>query len=161
MMKKIFHVAACAVLVAVTGCANRPLAAGASREEVVQRYGQPSRVLPLAAGTRLQYSRQPAGQSVVNVDLDTAGRLVSAREVMNQQGFARVETGRWKRQDVEQEFGRPASIDHVVSWRGDIMTYRWLDAMQDMFFYVYLDPAGTVQKTGQGMEIRNWSDVSR
>jgi hypothetical protein len=49
---------------------------------------------------------------------------------------------------------RPARdrTDGVASWSGDIMTYRWLDGDQDMFFYVYLDAGNVVQRVGQGME---------
>jgi hypothetical protein len=32
------------------------------------------------------------------------------------------------------------------------MTYRWLDASQPMYFWVYLDAGNMVQRTGQGME---------
>ena len=87
------------------------------------------------------------------VDLDANGRLVSAQQVMNPAAFKRVVVGSWTRQDVEREFGRPAMLDRVASWPGDVMTYRWLDVNQDMFFFVYLDAANVVQRTGQGMEI--------
>lgn len=140
-----------AVLLAAA-CAA-PLQTGMSREEVLARYGQPSRVLALGAGERLQYSRQPAGQSAVMVDLDAAGRVAAVREVMTAREFARIEPGKWTREDVEREFGRPALVDRVASWPGDIMTYRWRDNVQDMFFFVYLDADNRVQRTGQGMEI--------
>lgn len=107
----------------------------------------------LAAGSRLQYSQQPSGQHVLMVDLDAGGRVVSTRQVMNMAAFDRVVPGSWTRQDIEREFGKPAMIDRVASWPGDVMTYRWLDINQGMFFYVYLDAAGVVQRTGQGMEI--------
>jgi hypothetical protein len=35
-----------------------------------------------------------------------------------------------------------------------VLVYRWKDASQDMFFYVYLDLANVVQQTGQGMEFK-------
>ncbi|MDQ3059324.1 MAG: hypothetical protein M3R45_07315 [Pseudomonadota bacterium] len=138
---------------AVSACATA-VQPGMSRQEVVARYGLPSRVLALGAGERLQYSRQPAGQSAVMVDLDAAGRVAAVREVMTATEFARIEPGKWTRGDVEREFGRPASVDHVASWSGDIMTYRWRDSTHDMYFFVYLDAANRVQRTGQGMEFR-------
>ena len=58
-----------------------------------------------------------------------------------------------QRDEVEREFGRPASVDRVGSWPGDILTYRWLDITHDMYFWVYLDGSNVVQRTGQGMEI--------
>ena len=140
-------------LAMLAGCATQPLPAGATRDEVIARYGAPTAVVALAAGSRLQYSQQPSGQNVLMVDLDAGGRVVSARQVMNPAAFDRVVPGSWTRQDVERELGRPALVDRVASWPGDVMTYRWLDINQDMFFFVYLDAANVVQRTGQGMEI--------
>ena len=137
----------------MAGCAATDVQPGMSRQAVLERYGAPSRVLALGAGTRLQYSGQPAGQNVLMVDLDAAGRVVSARQVMTLGELSRIEPQKWTRDDVEREFGRPASVDRVASWPGDIMTYRWRDKVQDMFFWVYLDAHNRVRRTGQGMEI--------
>ena len=140
-------------------CAVTAVKPGMTREEVIAGYGKPSAIVPISTGTRLQYSRQPLGQSVVMVDLDASGRVVSAKEVMTAAEFSRIEVGKWTRSDVEREFGRPAIVDGVASWRGDIMTYRWRDVVTDMFFFVYLDAANVVQRTGQGMEIRTRGKV--
>ena len=137
----------------VAGCVVSTLRPGMSREEVVAQYGKPSRVLALPAGSRLQYSSQPAGQSALMVDLDAASKVVAVRQMMTIAELSKIEPLRWTREDVEREFGGPASIDRVASWPGDIMTYRWLDITQDMFFWVYLDASNVVQRTGQGMEI--------
>ena len=143
-------IAAAALLVA--GCAFTPVKPGMSREEVVSHYGTPTRTVPLASGSRLQYSGQPTGQTATMVDLDAAGKVVSVRQVLNIQDFSRIEVGKWTRADVEREFGPPAKTDGVASWKGDIMTYRWVDSGQDMFFFVYLDAAQMVRRVGQGME---------
>ena len=90
-----------------------------------------------------------------------ARRVVSSRQVLQSAEFVRIGINQWSRADVERAFGRSASIDRVASWPGDIMTYRWKDASQDMFFYVYLDAASLVQRTGQGMDFRDeprWED---
>lgn len=142
-----------AVAVLGAGCAFTPVRPGMSREQVVASYGMPTHTLPLATGSRLQYSRQPAGQSAVMVDLDAAGKVVAVREVMKQQEFLRIEPGQWTRGDVEREFGPPAWTDRVASWSGDIMNYRWRDSAHDMFFWVYLDASNRVQRTGQGIEL--------
>ena len=139
----------------LSGCAVQQVLPGTTRAEVLAKYGQPSREVVLVTGSRLQYSYQPAGQHAVMVDLDAAGRVVSSRQVLQSAEFARIGINQWSRADVEREFGRSASIDRVASWPGDIMTYRWKDASQDMFFYVYLDAANIVQRTGQGMEFKN------
>ncbi|NML86634.1 hypothetical protein [Polaromonas sp.] len=153
-MRVVKNVASLALAVLLTAaCAMSAVQPGMSREDVVAHYGKPSRVLPVAGGTRLQYSSQPAGQRAVMVDLDAAGRVIAVRQMMTLAELSKIEPGKWTRGDVEREFGRPASIDRVASWSGDIMTYRWLDVTQDMYFWVYLDGGNVVQRTGQGMEI--------
>ena len=159
MLKRISSLACAAVLLA--GCAVQSVKLGTPRDEVVKTYGTPTRAVALPSGSRLQYSQQPNGQSVVNVDLNAAGSVVSVREVMNENAFARIEVSTWTREDVEREFGQPASIGHVMNWKGDILAYRWYDGIQDMFFWAYLDDKQVVQQVGRGMEIRNYRNDSR
>lgn len=144
---------ALALGILATGCAVPSVQPGASREEVVSRLGTPSRVVALAAGTRLQYSRQPAGQSAVMVDLDATGRVTSVREMLNPAGFATVLVGQASREDTERALGQPASVDRVGAWAGDILTYRWRDKDQDMQYWFYLDTNQVVQRTGYAVEI--------
>jgi len=139
--------------VTLSGCAISSVKPGMTRDEVIARLGQPTRIAPLSSGTRLQYSGQPAGQWANMVDLDASGRVVRARQVLNANDFARIEVGKWTRQDVELEFGPPAYIDHVASWPTDIMNYRWRE-IDNMLYWVYLDQNNVVQRTGQGMEHR-------
>ena len=148
----IFCVAALASLL-LASCAVTAVKPGMTQGEVIAGYGRPSAIVPISTGTRLQYSLQPLGRSVVMVDLDASGRVVGAKEVMTPAEFSKIEVGKWTRGDIEREFGPPAIVDGVASWRGEIMTYRWRDAVTDMFFFVYLDAANIVQRTGQGMEI--------
>ena len=142
-----------ATVLTATGCALAPVQTGMSSSQVVASYGTPTRVIANATGTRLQYSRQPAGQSAVMVDINTADKVTAVREMMTLQELSKIEPGKWTREDVEREFGPPARVDRVASWPGDIMNYRWRDSLQDMYFWVYLDAGQLVRRTGQGMEI--------
>jgi hypothetical protein len=144
------------------GCAGNPFAGfdilpGTPREAVVARMGQPYRTVRMPNGNeRLQYSLQPLGRHAWMVDLDPAGRVVQARQVLTEANFHRIEPGKWTRDDVEREFGRPAWVDGVSSWNGAVMTYRWRDvANSDMFYWVYLDPRNVVQRAHPGMEYVN------
>lgn len=146
-------VLACA---AAAGCATGSgLAPGASREQVLASMGRPTAVVALpGGGERLQYSLQPAGQDAWMADLDASGRLVSLRQVLNEDDFKRIEVGKWTRQDVEREFGRPARVDRVSSWDGPILNYRWRQgAGMDYFYWVYLDPQGVVRRAHPGIEL--------
>ena len=107
----------------VSGCAAlSTVQPGMQRTEVVERMGQPYRVLPLGNGTRLLYSRQPAGQQVYPVDLDAGDRVVQIRQMLAKPQFQRIVVGTWTREDVEREFGPPASIKHAANWLTDILT---------------------------------------
>jgi hypothetical protein len=159
-MRKLILTTTAAVAV-LAGCAS-PFAGsdmppGSPRDAVVARMGPPQRVVPMpSGGQRLQYSLQPVGQHAWMVDLDASGRVVQSRQVLTEGNFHRIEAGKWTRDDVEREFGRPAWIDSVASWRGPIMTYRWRDtANSDMFYYVYLDERNVVQRAHPGMEFVN------
>ena len=145
-------IAVLAAALALGGCANFNVPPGASRETLVQRLGQPQRVVRLPDGERLQYSLQPAGQYAWMIDVDAQGRVVRSRQVLNELDFHRIQLGQWTRDDVEREFGRPASVDHVASWDGPIMTYRWKAADQNMFYWVYLDRGNVVRRAHPGME---------
>ncbi|HSH91673.1 MAG TPA: hypothetical protein VK996_16935, partial [Ramlibacter sp.] len=142
-----------AIAALLVGCAGGPFASyefapGTPRQQVLERMGQPSRVVKLAnGGERLQYTMQPVGRFAWMVDLDASGRVVQARQVLTEANFHRIEPGKWTRDDVEREFGRPAWVDGVASWNGPIMTYRWRDIQRsDMFYYVYLDPQNVVRR---------------
>ena len=156
-LHKTFLLLLAATLLGLSACALHPFSSvspGMSREQVVSRMGQPSAVLALNQGSRLQYSGQPAGQYAFMVDLDASGRVLSARQVLNARDFARIEPGKWTRDDVLHEFGPPALVEHVASWPGDILTYRWYD-LQDLFYWVYLDGNQVVQRAHPGMDYLN------
>lgn len=143
------------------GCAGNPFGGydilpGTTREAVIARMGQPHRMVPLGSGERLQYTLQPVGRYAWMVDLDATGKVMQARQVLTANNFNRIEPGKWTREDVEREFGRPAWIDGVASWKGPIMTYRWRDLQgSDMFYWVYLDQRNVVQRAHPGMEFDN------
>jgi hypothetical protein len=141
---------ALAAALLLSACAAfSPVTPGMTGDQVAARLGRPTRVLPMHWGTRWQYA---AGQQAIMVDLDAAGRVISARQVLNASDFARIEIGQWTRARVQSEFGPPAKVDRVASWAGDIMTYRWRE-FEDLLFWVYLDQNDVVQRTGQGLDL--------
>lgn len=139
------------------------IAPGTPREQVIARAGQPVAVVPLAGGgQRLQYTLQPLGRYAFMVDLDANGRVVQSRQVLTEREFHRIEPGRWTRADVQREFGPPAQVDGVASWNGPVWTYRWRDlGGADMFYWVYFDPQGVVQRAHPGIEFHNGPDNIR
>lgn len=150
----VFFLAAFTAAWLAAGCANPDqLAPGSARDAALQTFGIPTARYPLPnGGERLQYSRQPAGQQVYNVDLDAAGKVSSATQVLSESHFAKVPTGTWRTDDVLRQFGKPAYVSRVGNYVGDIWVYRYNDATVNRLFYVYVDPTGLVAKTSWGDE---------
>jgi hypothetical protein len=138
---------AAAVLVALaTGCAQpgRTLP-GALRADVVAKLGQPTATYPLPSGERLQYSLQPLGHEVHNIDLDAQGRVVAVQQTLEPGYFDRIRTDVWTTRDVLLAFGKPALIEKVSRFDGEVWTYRFLDFYTPWFLHLYIDRGGVVR----------------
>ena len=87
-MNTLLRTAILGLALVLSGCALMPerLLPGTARADIVQRLGPPTAEYPLPDGMRLQYSRQPAGQQVYNLDLDAQGRLRKVEQVINLAG---------------------------------------------------------------------------
>jgi hypothetical protein len=137
-----------AMAILLAGCALMPerVPMGATRAEIEGRLGLPTAVHALADGTRLQYSRQPAGQQVYNLDLDDRGHLRQTEQVMDAAWLQRIEVGRWTRETAELYLGRPALVERVARWDGDIWTYRFQEVTGPRQVHLHLDAAGVVRR---------------
>lgn len=159
MRSKVAVALAAALLAACTGFpyGGYPIAPGTTRDAILAHNGPPTRVVPLpAGGERMIYSLQPDGQQTWMVDVDAGGKVARAYQALTFENFNRIQPG-WTMADIEREFGPPARIDGVSSWNGPVWTWRWRDiANADMFYYVYFDERGIVQRAHQGMELRNF-----
>ncbi len=132
----------------LSACAGMPQweKPGAARADVVLRLGQPTAVYPLAAGERLQYSRQPAGLEVFNLDFDATGRLRQVEQALEPENVARIVDHLWTASDVTRLLGKPALIERVARFDGVIWTYRYKDYSGLRRLHVHLDPGGVVRK---------------
>ena len=137
------------IAIALSACASNPDRAplGNDRQQTIAATGAPTTVYPLGQGERLQYSRQPSGRQVYNLDFDAQGKLVSARQVLTEPDFARVQTGSWQAADIERAFGKPAFIARVASFDGPVWTYRYDYFGTPKLFHVLVDEQGVVSRT--------------
>ena len=143
------------LFLAVSGCATDPNLgmAGKSRADVLGAYGKPTGSFALPTGERLQYSRQPYGQQVVNFDLDAAGKVVAVSQAMSPAQFALVALNEWRAADVERAFGKPPIRGQVYSFKGDVWSYRYDYYGTNKQFHVFIDPQGVVRRTQSTDEI--------
>jgi hypothetical protein len=131
------------------GCMGIPerIEPGTPRAQIEERLGLPTAEYALPDGRRLQYSRQPGGQQVYNLDLDGGGRLRRLEQVMDFNWLQRnIALDRWTRADVLQNLGRPALIERVVSFRGEVWSYRFLEMNSPRQAHLHIDPEGVVRR---------------
>lgn len=140
----------------ITGCAalSDAVRPGTPRAQVLEAWGSPSAVYGLAGGgTRLQYSRQPLGREVYNIDLDASDRVASFEQALQPSVLAQVQAGTWTVDDVRRRFGLPFQVSRVGDFNGDVWTYRYQELNNPRQFHVYLDAAGVVRRAHPSDEV--------
>lgn len=135
----------------LAGCASpAQLPLGSSRAQVLGTLGQPTAEYGAVAASnsadRLQYSWQPAGQAVYNVDLSSQGQVTAVTQSLDEVHFARIEVDRWTQADVLREFGPPYRVEGVHAFNGVIWTWRYRLGPWDRLLHIYLDPQGVVRR---------------
>lgn len=130
------------------------IAPGTPATEVLQTLGAPTgRYAAPDGGERLQYSMQPAGQAVYNIDLDAQGRVVQVEQALSEALFGqRIVPDRWSRADVLREYGRPAQVMGVHNFDGEIWVWRYLDGPTWRLLFIDVDRAGIVRGWSNGDE---------
>ncbi len=115
---------------------------GQTESEVTQLMGAAHSRHDLQGGiVRLEYRRGPAGQTTWMVDLDRAGRVIAAEQVLNQASFARVVEG-MPGAELLRMYGQPSHRQR--EWQNK-QTWSWRYPTNDcLWFRVTLSPAGQV-----------------
>jgi hypothetical protein len=138
----LFSLPACAPLVRRTPAVGAPLA------EVTARLGKPDAVYPDPDGGQvLEYRGQPMGQFQHMARIGPDGRLLSYEQVLTSENFAKVDIGRWTRDDILRHFGRPYEV-----WRdrvdGDeVWSYRYKEkGVWNSLMNVHLNRRGIVRR---------------
>lgn len=151
-------------LAALTACASpQSLKPGTTVDQAREALGRPTGSYSLnGGGTRLQYSNQPFDQSVWNADFDAQGRLARVEQMMSDEAFSRVRSGKDTRNDVLREFGAPADafeyrLRNETAWMYRYFTHGGFKAAM----FIYFDPAGTVKRTETGLDPWSIQDGGR
>lgn len=120
---------------------------GTPAQQILKDMGEPHvRVSLPHGGERWVYSRQPAGQQVFHMVMDSQQRLQRVEQVLQESHFLRLRVGGDDRQSVHEYFGKPALVERVGNFEGDIWTYRILENNIDRLAHVFLDTRGMVQR---------------
>lgn len=135
---------------------------GVPAAKIAQDMGQPHvRVTLPGGGERWVYSRQPAGQQVFHMVFDAQQRLLHVVQVLQEAHFHPLQPGVDDRHSVFNYFGKPALIERVGNFNGDIWTYRMRENSIDRQAHVFIDPQGVVQRVMFTDEPRNDPDDRR
>lgn len=133
---------------------------GQTAAEVAQSMGQPTgRYSRPDGGQRLEYARGPYGKHTYMIDLDSAGRVTHATQVLEEFIFERVKPGA-TRDQVLYEIGRPSEV-YAIGWQNiDVWAYRYpTDFSLCQWFQVGMGRDGKVTGTSYGIDPR--CDVGR
>ena len=149
MTKTLKTAATLALILSLSACApmiRRTPAVGAPLAEVTARLGKPDAIYPDPAGGQvLEYRGQPMGQFQYMARIGADGKLVSYEQVLTSENFARIEVGRWNRDDVLRNFGRPAEVVRSRLEEGEIWSYRYKEkGVWNSVMNVDLNARGTV-----------------
>ena len=147
--------AALLTIVVLAACTTpQSLQPGTPEVDVRAALGRPTASVALpGGGSRLQYSGQPFNQSVWNADFDGSGRLLRVDQMMSDESFARIASGKATRDEVLRDFGPPAEVYQFKLMNESAWMYRYFThGGFKAAMFVYFDPAGIVKRTETGMD---------
>lgn len=149
-MKPALRIIVLVPALALTACASRygpgDLAAGASREAVRERLGEPTGQYALPqGGLRLEFARGPFGKHTYMVEVAADGRVRGWSQVLTEAHFNRVVPG-MQSDELRRLLGRPGEVAGI--WRGaSVWSWRY-ETPFCQWFRVTLGPDGTVRDAG-------------
>lgn len=145
-------VAIVAALLALPGCASFQPAPGQDEAELQRGLGSPTWRYALPdGGTRLEFATGPFGRSTWMADLDRSGRVVRARQVLNEADFAALQQRApgLTRDELLLSLGRPGQRRQLGRLGGEVWSWRY-PTNDCLWFQVTLDADGLVRDAGYG-----------
>jgi hypothetical protein len=141
----------CALALALFACAqpHQQVQAGADQSELTARFGPPRETYDLPdGGKRLMWPTQPMGTTTTAADVDASGKVLSVRQVLQENEFYRAEVGKWTRDDVLMNFGRPFETTYFSRMKRDVWSYRYVENnINYMIYNFYFDEQGILRQT--------------
>lgn len=115
------------LLGAVVGCAHEPPPAGTARADVLARWGAPTATYALpAGGERLEYATGPYGRTTWMIDVDATGRVLRARQVLDEAEFLQVQSAvGLTRAELLRRLGTPGERKGGGWAGGEVWSWRY------------------------------------
>ncbi|OLL27728.1 hypothetical protein BTH42_31455 [Burkholderia sp. SRS-W-2-2016] len=141
----------CVSALMLSACAQpwQQFQAGQDQSTIIARMGQPREVYDLpGGGRRLMWPTQPMGTTTVAADIDASGKIVNVRQVLQLSEFNRAEIGKWTRDDVLINFGRPVETVFFRRSQREVWSYRYIENnITPLLFNFSFDTNGVLRET--------------
>lgn len=142
---------ACVTALMLASCAQpwQQFEAGQDQSTIIARMGPPRETYDLPdGGRRLMWPTQPMGTTTVAADIDASGKIVSVRQVLQINEFNRAEIGKWTRNDVLINFGRPVDTVFFRFSQREVWSYRYVENnITPLLFNFSFDTTGVLRET--------------
>jgi hypothetical protein len=151
MHNRLACVFVCAAALALLACAQpyQQVEAGADQSALTARFGPPRETYDLpGGGKRLMWPTQPMGTTTTAADIDASGKVLSVRQVLQENEFYRAEVGKWTHDDVLVNFGRPFETSYFSRMKREVWSYRYVENnINYLIFNFYFDDQGILRQT--------------
>ena len=150
-------VVACVLAAGLAGCAAiglHPPRPGQTEAEVLSRDGPPTARYAMPGGaTRLEYASGPAGRETWMVDIDAAGRVTQARQVLNEAGFDAFQrhAAGMSRAELLRTLGTPGERRGGGWQGGEVWSWRYPNN-DCLWFQVSIGADGRVRDGAYGFD---------
>jgi hypothetical protein len=144
-------------LVSLGGCATPdPTITGASRAQVIEKFGPPIAVYALpGGGERLEYQVGPYQQQAQMVDLGAEGRVIRVNQVRTAENFGRLKVGVDTPETMMREFGQPWLIQRYALSKLTAYMYPYRESnVWNLMMAVHFDDNGVLQRVESGPDPR-------
>jgi hypothetical protein len=142
---------ACLGALLLAGCAQpwQRFQQGEDESAIVANLGPPREVYDLPnGGKRLMWPTQPMGETTTAADIDSNGKIVSVRQVLQPNEFYKAQIGTWTKSDVLVNFGRPEETAYFPLMKREVWTYRYMESnVWYMMYSFYFDDQGILRLT--------------
>ena len=148
---------ACVLAAGLAGCAAiglHPPRPGQTEAEVLSHDGPPTARYAMPGGaTRLEYASGPAGRETWMVDVDAAGRVTGARQVLNEAGFDAFQrhAAGMSRAELLRTLGTPGERRSGGWQGGEVWSWRYPNN-DCLWFQVSIGADGRVRDGAYGFD---------
>lgn len=133
-------------------CITPPPKPATPKAEVLRQWGRPTATYPLAQGVeRLEYATGPFGRTTWMIDIDAAGAVTQARQVLNEAEFMRLQSASGlNADDVLRWIGTPGQKRGA---RGGGQTWSWRYPTNDcLWFQASISAGGQLESAAYGVD---------